>query len=178
MENKLLEQSRLFKATADALLAETKLVETLAAFGTVHFTGSYYADLMLAPDIDLHVAIPNLTKKTAITILTSLIQADAFRSYQFYDYISRPYEGWPEGYYVGLKAAVEVWKWKVDVWLFDNTVVKEQERFRHQQEVMEAVRTASEATREHILELKEKKNKGELKLTSFEIYQQVLAGKL
>jgi len=53
-----LEISQSVKRDADDLLNESGLLSFLRDRGEVIFTGAYEADVMLAPDIDIHVEVP------------------------------------------------------------------------------------------------------------------------
>lgn len=163
----LLDESRKVKNTADKLLKESGLLDFLKSKGEVIFTGSYQADVMLAPDIDVHIKVNELSQKFAVQTLTELIYQDFFRFFSFRNFVSNPKEGFPEGYYIGLKIEFEGYEWKVDVWLVA-------EMDENQMELIEHVHELDEESKEKILEMKQDKIDGKTEMTSLEIYKKIL----
>ena len=79
MEGILPKSARLRK-DGQRLLEKTDLLPLLGKYGEVELTGSFVLDLMVTPDIDIHLVNPSITKKKAVALLNDLIDGDSFRA--------------------------------------------------------------------------------------------------
>ncbi len=163
----MLAETKVLKEEANQVLEGTNLLQQLEGIGKVHFTGSYYAGLMLAPDIDVHVESKKFERETAVNLLNEFITKDSFRFYSFRDFVSRPNPDFPRGYYIGLKTDHQDKNWKIDIWLVKKIDPK-------QQELMDELKAADEQTRLEILGLKQQKLEGKTDLSSTQIYRKIL----
>lgn len=115
----LLEESRSIKATADKILSESRLVETLSRYGTAKIAGSYALDVMLRPDIDLYVIAPTYEWKDMKALMNELMDQRYFSEIAFLNWIDFPAEDRVSirGYYFQPCRWVNDVFWKLDVWL-------------------------------------------------------------
>lgn len=171
---KLEERAAKLRADADALLKKSGLLGSLRHYGKAEPTGSYKLDLMTNPDIDIHVTDPKMSKEKAVKLLNFLIGEGFFNGYTLYDWTIKRYdwyrakEGFPKGYYVGLKVPFSGERWKVDVWLL-------RAKDRSSSRVMRFVGSHLEPEdRLTILSLKEYRNKERIEMPSVRIYEAVL----
>ena len=64
--------SKKVRRIADSILAQSKIIETLQAFGSPQLTGSYALDLMYGPDIDI-VVITNDPRQVSRAVLDQVL---------------------------------------------------------------------------------------------------------
>jgi len=156
---------------ADALLKKTGLLKKLSKYGEVSISGSYDLGLMMDGDIDIYIINKKIDKPKSVAILKDLIMQDDFNGYLYFDWTKRKHEGFPKGYYIGLKTDFKDRKWKIDIWLI-------KEIYRPAESLMNFIKAnLNEKNKKLILKRKyEAKTKG-LKLRSSDIYKQVLGKK-
>lgn len=171
MKPDLLKLSKKLHTDANSLLKKTGLIKKLSKYGDVLISGSYDLDLMMDGDIDLFVINKKIDKQESVNILKELIMQNYFNGYLYYDWTKRKHEGFPKGYYIGLKTEFKKRKWKVDVWLVGK-------KFKPTEDLITFIRASlNEKNKKVILDLKYKaKNKG-LNLKSSDIYKKVLGKK-
>jgi len=153
---------------ADALLKKTDLIKKLSKYGEVRISGSYDLNLMMDGDIDLFVINKNFSKKKSVHILQDLIIKNDFGGYLYYDWSTRSHIGFPKGYYIGLKTEFKKRKWKVDVWLVNET-------FKPTEKLVNSIKSKlNKKNISTILRLKYNAKKQGLNLRSSDIYKKVL----
>lgn len=81
----MIELAREWKERADGLLAQSKLVDLLERYGEVHFSGSYAYDVMMSPDVDIHLVLPAFTREHAVRVLLSLVEQGWWATTTFAD---------------------------------------------------------------------------------------------
>lgn len=167
----LLKLSKKLHTDANSLLKKTDLIQKLSKYGEVLISGSYDLDLMVDGDIDLFVVNKKFNKQKSVNILKDLIIQNDFNGYLYYDWTKRKHEGFPNGYYIGLKTEFRKRKWKVDVWLVN-------ERFKQTDNLIKFIKeNLNEKNKKIILDLKYKAKTNNLNLRSSDIYKNVLSKK-
>jgi len=168
MKINLLKLSSFLHNDADVLLKKTELIKKLSKYGEVLISGSYDLDLMMDGDIDLFVINKKINKQKSVDILQDLILQNDFNGYLYYDWTKRQHEGFPKGYYIGLKTDFRKRKWKVDIWLV-------KESYQPTEKLMSFIKShLNKKNKKIILDLKYKAKTKNLNLKSSDIYRQVL----
>jgi len=168
MKINLLELSNSLHTDADILLRKTELVKKLSKYGEVLIGGSYDLDLMMDGDIDLFIMNKKINKQKSVDILQDLILQNDFNGYLYYDWTKRKHEGFPKGYYIGLKTDFKERKWKVDIWLV-------KEIYKPSEELMNFIKfNLNEKNKKIILDLKYEAKTSNSNLRSVDIYKKVL----
>jgi len=168
MKINLLKLSNSLHAEADVLLKKTELVKKLSKYGEVLISGSYDLDLMMDGDIDLFIINKKINKQKSVDILQDLISQNDFNGYLYFDWTKRKHEGFPKGYYIGLKTNFKERKWKVDIWLV-------KERYQPTEKLMNFIKSnLNDKNKKIILDLKYKTKTKNLNLRSSDIYKKVL----
>lgn len=172
MDTDLLAQSKEQKAQAKKLLTESQLIQQLQQFGDVGYSGSYAYNLMLNPDIDLHLVLKEYSKDTASKVLNTLMEQDWWNSYTFADWTQDrfrlPQWQWlPKGYYLNVRADFGGARWKVDIWLLDKDRYKGDYLAEKMSKVTEDERLA-------ILRIKEARESKRVNTGSYDIYSAVI----
>lgn len=171
MKIDLIKLSNSLHNDADLLLKKTDLIKKLSKYGEVVIGGSYDLDLMMDGDIDIFVVNKKIDKQKSANILKDLIMYNDFNGYLYYDWTKRKHEGFPNGYYIGLKTNFKTIKWKIDVWLINK-------KFEPAQKLMNFIKlNLNEKNKKIILDLKYKTKTKNLNLRSSDIYKKVLYGK-
>lgn len=166
----LIVESKDWKRKAQKLLDESKLVEELAQFGKVATTGAFRHDLMMTPDIDLYVTVENPTKYLAKKIINYLIDQNWWHNVLYCDWLNFRYQTHqylPEAYYICLKTSVGIDRWKVDIWILNPDQAKKYLDIFH----LDKITVEQKNT---ILILKDARNKDQVKLGSYDIYDAVI----
>jgi hypothetical protein len=112
----LLERAERLKATAENLLAESRLVERLAPLGRVEIIGSVRLGLVYRLDIDLLVIADEVSRVRAVEAASKLLDDGYFQTVELMDYQKFPEYDFPQGFYFGLRVPVEGDYWKLDIW--------------------------------------------------------------
>lgn len=168
MKLDLLKLASSLKLEANLLLKKTQLIDKLTKYGKVVISGSYALDLMVDGDIDLFIINKKIDKEGSLKILNDLIRQDDFNGYMYYDWTKRRHEGFPNGYYLGLKTNFKNRKWKIDIWLLKSPYKKAEKLMNF---VLDHL---NEQNKKTILKLKHQAKTKKLDLKSSEIYKQVL----
>lgn len=157
-----------YKKISAKLIKEKKLVSSLSKFGDVVFCGAYKYNLMLNGDIDVYVVRKKKYQfKEVLKFFNILVLEGKFRSY----FIKGDWDDvrigstFPNGHYIGFKEHINKEVWKVDVWFVDEKELKRLQKFEPQ--------NVSKSDRKLILEIKQYRNKKDLRLSGLEIYQNV-----
>ena len=168
--NNLINISKEWKFKADKIIDEKDLVKTLSAFGSIEFTGSYFYDLMMHGDVDIMVfKEKSFSKEEVFEIFKVLYFGDKFKSCFIkgdWDDIRIGNE-FPNGHYIGLKDKVDGEKWKFDLWFVN------EDEFEKRNNNLN-LKNISEEQKEFILVCKKYRNENGLKVSSQEIYNNVL----
>ncbi|MBN1876410.1 MAG: hypothetical protein JXA33_19455 [Anaerolineae bacterium] len=139
------------KKTADLVLQQSQILETLCKFGEPRLTGAYALNLMYAPDIDIDVITAD-PKTVSRAVLDNLLDQDFFQRYEYGDFARWHFPNRPKGYILALQIPVETVRWEVEVWFL-------YEASKQEQALMELVREQlTPETREIILNLKHQKH--------------------
>ncbi len=113
------EQARL-RTQADKMLADTQIMEVLAAHGQLSpIEGSYKYELMMYPDLDISLTAETITKQDFANLLKDLAAHPAVKNLSTADTINfnlskRPM---PKGYWIGIDIPFENDRWGIDCWL-------------------------------------------------------------
>jgi hypothetical protein len=168
----LLEAATANRETARLLLEELQLVEAWEMFGAVELAGSFRWNLMLGSDIDLNVINPACDIHLALSAMNRFVTEGRFLRFGFIDSV-RGKPGWadptsyPTGYFIGMAGDFHGREWKVEAWLL-----------RAAPEPSNWIETQMTAEcRLAILNLKQDRNAGLWKASSFDIYRAVLLGR-
>ncbi len=118
-DKELLEFSQQKRATAIDLLRESKVVETLSAFGSPLIIGGLALDLMIDEDIDIVVEAdaPNSAAQEA---LNKFIDLEVAQKYEFGDFVKFERTNRPIGYIVNLRKNYGQESWEVEIWFLKN----------------------------------------------------------
>lgn len=173
MDNNILVKSLEQKKLADKILRDSKLLDILGKYGEATVVGSYAYDLMTAPDIDIHVIAPALTRKAVLEVFDKLMTENYFYAYNiadFYEKAKRP--GIDKGYLIGLRfwTPGAKWdkRWKFDIWFFEN-------ENPHQRAIAEMITNKlTPEKRQIILSLKDWRDQYNKGIESYNIYRAVL----
>ncbi len=152
---------------AKELLEISNILPVLECYGEIRFTGGYATHLMHKPDIDIHIISDDTSKKTAVKLLTDIIDLSFFRGHRFYDFVTHPKEGYSASYYIGVKVPFGKVKWNIDIWL-----LKEEDDTS-----LQCISLCTKATlsqKESILKLKDYKEKNNMKVSGHWIYKAVI----
>jgi len=158
-----------WREDADALLAESGLLDIAAKYGKPELVGSYRYGLMQNGDIDLYVMTEDPSKDGPVQFMNDVIQQCWWNGYLFYDWVHFGKPEFPTGYYVGLKNTFRESRWKVDVWFLTAYPYADHARYL---ERMETGLTREQ--RVAILRLKREKTLRRWPLTGTQIYTAVL----
>jgi hypothetical protein len=87
----------------------------LKEYGSIQFTGSYAADVMVKPDIDLQIVSPHISGREVIELSDFFFRMDGNYSVEIADgTVFRRSPGHPMGYYVGPWIMFGERKWKME----------------------------------------------------------------
>jgi hypothetical protein len=125
---KPIERSIILKQEADFLLEELNMVPVLSQHGKITFTGSYYLDLMIYPDIDLYVSKIPVNK--VFEIAGKFASSELVSEVRFQKEFEPPLDG---GLYLKLYVNYGAWErpWKIDIWFLDDSVIYNQMNDMH-----------------------------------------------
>jgi hypothetical protein len=160
-------ESKRIKKDADWLLENSSILKMLKRYGRINLTGGYKLDLMMNGDIDIHIHNPKIKKEQAVDAMNRFIRMDYFKAVLFYDFVKYKKDGFPKGYYVGLKKPFKGKTWKFDIWFLKSD--KENEK-----SISAIIKKLDDDKRVTILRLKEWRNKLGLKIGGGDIYKEVI----
>src|SRR3989339_274048 len=115
MKKRTITKNEKFRTDASRLLKKLNLIRLLERNGQVRLTGSYAADLMNRPDIDVYV-VGSWSRQAVIRIFTSLLGRLRVKGLLFFDWVKYRHPDFPKAYYIGIKDNFRGKKWKIDVW--------------------------------------------------------------
>lgn len=150
---------------AKSLLENTEIINTLSNLGTVYLVGSYAANLMWDPDIDI-VVITDSPQESAIRAINDLARKEKFQKLEFGDFKNHPKKNRPKSFIVN---ACKEWRneeWEIETWFVTELGDK--------LEIIEKLNNLNNKDRKSIIEKKRQRSlSGNTKhdLSSWEIYQ-------
>ncbi len=166
----LLTLSRMWHEEADKLLNYSQISSILSRLGEVKIVGSYDYNLMLGPDLDIYVILPeDKAKAAALDALNQLIKQNYWNGYLYYDFVvhsSKNHPGFPKAYYVGVKRDFSSSRWKVDIWFGQEDTLRVNNDWIKD--------NLNDENKKLILKLKAARNDGEINTDSHDIYLAVL----
>ncbi|MGI9027843.1 MAG: hypothetical protein ACR2FM_03325 [Candidatus Saccharimonadales bacterium] len=112
------QKAELLRNNAVALFEEKEILQMLSEYGEVKFVGSYAANLMVKPDIDMEIVNPTINSDKVIELTSAFFKMKDNYSVEIADgtdYIRR--SGHPKGYYVGVNIMYQETRWHLDIWL-------------------------------------------------------------
>ncbi|MFC1789958.1 hypothetical protein ACFLZP_00570 [Patescibacteria group bacterium] len=124
---------------------------------------------MYGPDIDIIVETKNI-RESSVNALQQIVEKRLFRKIEYGDFVQFPMEKRPEGYILVLKAVVGGVKWEIEVWFLEDA----SKQLNYNNFLKSKI---TEQNRIKILEkkyLRDTSNTSKHKLSSYEIYEQVL----
>ncbi len=104
---------------AKSLLENTEIIDLLNNLGTVHIVGSYAANLMWDPDIDI-VVITDTPQESAIKAINDLARKEKFQKLEFGDFKNHPKKNRPESFIVNARKEWKGEKWEIETWFVTN----------------------------------------------------------
>jgi predicted nucleotidyltransferase len=150
---------------AKSLLEDVEIIDLFNNLGTVHVVGSYAANLMWDPDIDI-VVITDTPQESAIKAINILAKKEKFQKLEFGDFKNHPKKNRPKSFIVNARKEWKGEKWEVETWF-----IKELD---DKLEIGEKLKNLNNKDRETIIEKKKQRSlSGGTKheLSSWEIYQ-------
>ena len=166
--NKLYKESVLIKKEANNLLNSCNLLNSFYSCKNIYVRGSYELDLMVAKDIDIYVVGKNINRGFSIKILNKFIKENKFNGYIYYDYSKAIREGFPKGYYIGLKTFYNNNWWKIDIWLINKMDKKSDNFMKYIKENID------DNKKKIILKLKYYSQEKKMNIPSYAIYNAVI----
>lgn len=109
-----IQQAQILHDEADKILSDTKLIDRLFEFGTVHMVGSYAYNLMVWRDLDLVLEMPDDDMKLADDVLSS-IRSIEHATIKTLDNRNNNKKDRPKGVWIGLY----IHQWKIDIWIMN-----------------------------------------------------------
>ena len=124
----LLERASRLQLEAGELMKTIRLMESLHPFGDVVFTGSYYLDVMVYPDLDLYVPMTSIKN-----IFAAAGQMASCARVERVTYENEDHPTIPGGLFLNLRVNSGDWgrPWKVDIWWLDEVVIREKMHIMH-----------------------------------------------
>ncbi len=116
---------------ADSVLKEVRLYDILSPYGQVVFTGSYFLDLMMYPDIDVYLSQTSIAEAFSVGsqfASSALVYQVVFQKSRTPDL--------PGGLYLKARIDYGDWErpWKIDIWFITDAVIEakmvEMQRFK------------------------------------------------
>jgi len=150
---------------AKSLLEDTEIIDIFKNLGTVYIVGSYAADLMWDPDIDI-VVLTDTPQESAIRAFNDLARKEKFQKLEFGDFKNFPKENRPESFIVNARKEWKGEKWEIETWFVTELGDK--------LEIIEKLKNLNAKDKESIVEKKKQRSSsGNTKhdLSSWEIYQ-------
>lgn len=120
-----IERAVLLRQEAICILQETGLLRSLARRSKVTFTGSYFMDTMVYPDLDMYVAevpLEEMFQIGAEAAVSHLVQQVVFEKGDL--------PSLPGGLYLKVRVEYGNWKrpWKLDIWSICTALIEEKQQ--------------------------------------------------
>lgn len=160
--------SKQIHSDAKSLLEDTKIIDLFNDLGTVHILGSYAANLMLDPDIDI-IVVTNTPKESALKAFNKLAEREQFQKLEFGDFKNYPEKNRPKSFIVNARKTWMGEKWEIETWFITE--------LDDQLEIVEKLKNLNDKAKKAILEKKKQRSSsGNSKhnLSSWDIYQDFL----
>jgi hypothetical protein len=127
----LLQKSQAIKEAASIFLAKKEIVTILSSYGEVFFTGSYKTDLMVWPDIDIQIILPEKAYKIEVftKIAKDFLSDPDLNKLQIINFTAGKKPGMPLGLYLGLDYQDSDIKWKLDLWSLEKEFFEQDRLF-------------------------------------------------
>lgn len=157
--------SKQVHSDAKSLLEDTKIISLFSDLGSVHIVGSYAADLMLDPDIDI-IVVTNTPKESALKAFNRLVEKEQFQKIEFGDFKNYPEKNRPKSFIVNARKTWMEEKWEIETWFVTE--------LEDQLKIVEKLKNLSNKDKKTILEKKKQRSlSGNSKhyLSSWNIYQ-------
>ncbi|MHA2038950.1 MAG: hypothetical protein ACW98X_21155 [Promethearchaeota archaeon] len=141
-----IERSKIIKKEADEVLKNINLVQHCEKIGKVTYTGSYFLDLMMYPDIDLYLPESNINE--ILNLAKTFAQYESVEKINFRKGIPGPLRN---ALYLSPRVEVGSWgrPWKIDIWAVNGRIINEK-----QDELIELKNSLTNETRKLILDYK------------------------
>ena len=112
---------------ANQIVYDRGIDRILQLYGEVFYTGSYFLNVMVWPDIDITIVLesdpPSI--EDFFEIGAEVAKIDSVISLKFNNFFSLQAEDLPEGLYWGVRLDVENREWKIDLWARDREALEE-----------------------------------------------------
>lgn len=120
-----LERATRLQLEAGELMKTIRLLESLQPSGEVFFTGSYYLDVMVYPDLDLYVPMTGVEN-----IFAAAGQMASHPAVTRVTYENEEHPILPGGLFLNLRVNLGDWGrlWKVDIWWLEEDLIHEKIR--------------------------------------------------
>lgn len=120
-----LERATRLQLEAGELMKTIRLLESLQPSGEVFFTGSYYLDVMVYPDLDLYVPMTGVEN-----IFAAAGQLASHPVVTRVTYENEDHPILPGGLFLNLRVNLGDWGrlWKVDIWWLEEDLIHEKIR--------------------------------------------------
>lgn len=117
------QRSQQLAQKAKHLLQTKHIEEVLSAYGKVVYTGSYAADLMVWPDLDIQLVLPENVNKleTILNICKVFLEDSDLKDIKLINFEKRKKAGMPVGMYMGMHIndKSDNLVWKIDIWALE-----------------------------------------------------------
>lgn len=142
----VLERSSLLRKEADEIIVHTELVKHCASIGKITYSGSYFLDLMMYPDIDIY--LPETTMDKMLDLAKCFARNKQVEMINFRKGLAGPLRN---ALYLSPRLEMGNWgrHWKIDIWAVDEKNLQEK-----QNEIIAIKNQLTEEKRKIILEYK------------------------
>ncbi len=171
----LIEQDCSLRAEADGLLARHGVLNILREHGEPHISGSYAMRLMTWRDLDIYLAMPDVTVRAFLDVGRQLVVALSPRKASYTDHLNFPATEGVRGFYLAIHTKpLDAGGWKIDVWGVSPELCEERMVYceRLAAEMTERSRQSALVIKNEVCRHPEYRNS----VTSHDIYTAVLSG--
>jgi hypothetical protein len=122
LKNESLERAGRLKLEAGQVMDSICLMESLLPLGEVSFTGSYFLDVMVYPDLDLYVPMTGIEN-----IFAAVGRMASNPGVKRVTYENEDHPGMQGGLFMNLRVNLGDWghHWKVDIWWLNANLLHE-----------------------------------------------------
>jgi len=123
-------RSRMLREEATAIIQQSGLDGILRRYGSPHYSGSYFLDLMAWPDLDIELSLdPDpFSLEAFFDIGRTIAETFVVSSMTFHNRIRfRPFESSPSGLYwqISIEDDTFTETWNIDLWSLEQPVLDE-----------------------------------------------------
>ena len=172
----VLSNAKSLREQADDLIYRWGLDDILSRYGKVFYTGSYFLDTLVYPDLDIQLLVAGdpLSLPNFFDLGKEIALLDGVKALKFDNFVSHPVDPLPKGLYWGIKTSIGTGSrpWKIDLWAKDAA-----SSHQHEDEINDIARRMDNDARLRILEIKHSLLTPEGRtpvLSGYHIYQAVL----